>query len=204
MIQLDIYSHCILSLDLALANTGFCLAKANFETNNRRIVKAGTIHTNANTDTDVRIRFILDELKKLYSVNLGHKNQKVLFLIEQPPDTLFGQKRFSSKDEIIGKCAKLFKLRDIYGAVLAFCMCNNIEYKLYQPSQWQPSLKQRKRAAIKDWSITNANRILKECNANIFLKYKQDEHAADAVNILFKFFESHESNTGHESVKRPA
>lgn len=184
MIQLDLYTHCIIALDLALENTGYCILKYNLNSRNKKIIDSGTIHTDSSQSDEARIRFVLESLMKLYTVNLSHKNQKAVFIIEKPPETLY-QNGFMSKNAIIGKCTSIFKLMSMYGAVVSLCIQQYIDFIPVLPSQWQASKKQRKGADIKQWSISSANRILKENNFNKFLKFKNTEHEADAINIMF-------------------
>lgn len=168
------YDFRILILDIALANTGWCMMEFSSVNKRFRIRGCDTIVTEAGGDRSTRVRFILHTITQLIL-----NNSINCVIIEEPPQTVFGK---GSANMIKGRATSVFSVVAACYAVIGFCYARGIFCREIQPSQWQaiPA-----GSNSKTWALKEARKIFEYVKYNRKLK-QEDHHVADAVCIGVK------------------
>lgn len=168
------YDLKILSLDIALANSGWCIYEFNTVNFRFRLRDFNTITTDVGESKSTRVRLILRAVTELiseYKINC--------VIIEEPPDTIYGG---GGVNILKGRAAAIFGVVAACYSVVGFCYANGIFCREMYPTQWQANGDKN----CKTWSIQEAKRILAYLKFAKQIDRKKDNHAADAINIGLK------------------
>lgn len=166
----NVFDLRILSIDIALANTGWCVLEFSTKGSVFKIKNCNTIVTEINDDRPSRVRKILYEVTQLIA---EHNINCVI--IEEPPDSVFGG---GNANMIKGRAVSVFSVVAACYAIVGFCFANGIFCREIFPKQWQKNGK----INSKTWSLQEARKAFD------YLKFKRrllqkDHHIADAVCI---------------------
>jgi len=113
--------------------------------------------------------------------------------LEEPPPTVYQQKapmhilmaRAKSTAQVMAACHAI--LAAIYHE-------NKIQCQTFWPSDWQVNAQRRKQNS-KEWSLHNANIILKEQGLPATLHTEADENIADAIVFGYMILQKFESES---------
>jgi hypothetical protein len=118
--------------------------------------------------------------------------QPRMVVIEHPPDTVYGQKLLS-KDAIIGRMAKMFKVIAVcYALAEALHQHESMRMvKFIYPGQWQERswkkrLKECGSKEMKKWSMSRANHVISYASIlehRTHLNTVKEQNTADAITI---------------------
>ena len=166
------YDIRILVLDIALANTGWCIYEFSSKNFKFRIRNCDTIITDTSGDRPSRIRLILSKISELIIVNNIN-----CVIVEEPPQTIFGKGKAAF---FKGRAASVFSVVAACYSVIGFCYARGIFCREIHPKQWQEI---PKGADSKAWSLQQAKKIFDYLKYNKKISKSEDNHLADAVCI---------------------
>lgn len=159
-----------LSLDIALAHTGFAaydLSSRNFEF---KLLKIGRIDTEKGLPTDSRVRILLKEIEILQTIwNFNG------FYLEEP-QTLFGKAGFGAASNVIKLTASCYSLVGYLHAKDFYC-------RLVPHATWEYHRARSSGLKGKQWTLREAQRVLQYIHYPYRSLKGEDEHLADAVNM---------------------
>lgn len=134
---------------------------------------------------DERIRLIVADVQRRISQARASGN-KVMFVIEQPPLTIYKMK-IESVNRLIGRATDIMKLFALVYGLVTYCQQTGVYYQMIQPSQWQLSKKARGGLPTKEWSIKAAMAHIKlAAPACLQDPHLEDHNVCDAINIGYK------------------
>lgn len=131
----------------------------------------------------------------------ANHHQCDILVMEIPPSTIYGYSKLN-KSKLIARAQSIFKTFWVMGAIAQELQhARFITKRLYVlPVQWEPSKKSRGGMAIKEWSLMNANQLLREQGMLRILGTKADENVADAINIGWKVIHDLRSGSFKENI----
>jgi hypothetical protein len=162
----------IMAIDAALENTGYCMYAVCPKTFAHRITDIGVITTEPGEDLDSRVRKVITEI-----TNIGIRCQINCYLIEQPPQTIYGQG--APVNVVIGRASKMFGVFASAFGLMGYFHAHGLYHRMILPVEWQPQFK--KKGMSKPWSLRQAANVLKHLRYDYNIG--DNDHIADAINI---------------------
>lgn len=189
----------ILSLDLSMAATGYCVLRC-YSDGDIEIAKAGLLSTDKDSEDEDRICKLAWDVAAL--ARLIDMNPHKVFSVIEKPRAAYGGKKTSFRSQL-AKGNSLFKVFMAYGAVFHELRKTCGKCIQISPVQWESKIKQKGRN-IKEVSLELANKRLqgKRVSVNgisrsLSLETKLDQNIADAINIGFYAWQNWEMLRGN-------
>lgn len=182
-------SRRLISCDPSFVNTAIAAWEWDKANRRRKLLEYRAVKDTSNSNN------LADRIDTICTqcLSFSEKHSADFFVIERPPQTLYGQSGpLKTAKQASQRAQSIFKLCYIVGGVIQLHLYKLPKIKMHwiEPSQWQPSAKDRGLQTTKEWSLFEANELIGDR-----LNPLKNHNIADAIMIGWVAIDKLETDT---------
>ena len=178
---LSFNKSCFGFIDPGINFCGYALYECELREDDQAVVtrlkRSGCITHASKGKTDLDRTLAIAEGVMLH---LSSKKLRKVY-IEEPPPTIYNQ-RGMNKSSLVARAQSIFRTVGVAYAVAQSFASSKFPVEMLYPTSWQPGKSTYAGLTVKEWSLNNANGILRMNNFDSVLKTHKDINEADAIN----------------------